>query len=44
MLIGKSEVIAIDAVEETQDDKIKLFVALAVAEVKGHPKDIVCIY
>lgn len=31
---GKSEVIAIDAVEETtHDDKIKLLVALAVAEV-----------
>ncbi|GAA5815474.1 hypothetical protein MFLAVUS_008986 [Mucor flavus] len=29
---GKSEVIAIDAVEETCDDKIKLLVALAVAE------------
>ncbi|KAI8640405.1 hypothetical protein BD408DRAFT_348079 [Parasitella parasitica] len=30
---GKSEVIAIDAVESSVDDKISLFVALAVAEV-----------
>ncbi|KAI9470838.1 MAG: hypothetical protein EXX96DRAFT_370372 [Benjaminiella poitrasii] len=30
--VGKSEVIAIDAVEATIDDKIKLFIALAVAE------------
>ncbi|KAI9254913.1 hypothetical protein EDC94DRAFT_636285 [Helicostylum pulchrum] len=32
---GKSEVIAIDAVEETCDDKIKLLIALAVAESKN---------
>lgn len=31
---GKSEVIAIDAVEETRDGKIKILVALAVAEVR----------
>lgn len=30
---GKSEVIAIDAVEATIDDSIKLFIALVVAEV-----------
>lgn len=30
---GKSEVIAIDAVESLLDDEISLFVALAVAEV-----------
>lgn len=31
---GKSEVIAIDAVESSVDNKISLFVALAVAEVE----------
>jgi hypothetical protein len=30
---GRSEVIAIDAVEETIDGKIKILLALAVAEV-----------
>jgi hypothetical protein len=30
---GKSEIIAIDAVEATIDEKIKVFLALAVAEV-----------
>lgn len=33
---GKAEIIAIDAVETTLNDSIKLFIALAVAEVK-HP-------
>lgn len=37
---GKSEVIAIDAVEATMDDKIKLFIALAVAEKSEDDADI----
>ncbi|KAI7900813.1 uncharacterized protein BX663DRAFT_488127 [Cokeromyces recurvatus] len=36
---GKSEVIAIDAVEATINDKIKLFIALAVAEKIGEEEE-----
>lgn len=37
---GKSEVIAIDAVESDVDDKISLYVALAVAEVSPPMDDV----